>query len=62
MCILRINFHLTKVGAELELLLRAEVLVAEEHNTALRDEKRQLILHGVNCNSVALSAKIPTFC
>lgn len=40
---LRVDFDFAKVLSELELLLWAEVLVAEEDHAAFGDEKRKLI-------------------
>lgn len=40
---LRVDLDFTVVLAELELLLRAEILVAEEHHAALCDEKSKFV-------------------
>ena len=40
---LRVDFDFAVVLAELELLLRAQVLVTEEHHAALCDKKGQFI-------------------
>lgn len=38
------DFDLSPVLAKLELVLRAQILIAEEHYTALSDEQRKLVL------------------
>jgi hypothetical protein len=40
---LRVNLDFAKVLSQLELLLRAEVLVTEEHDAALGDQKREFV-------------------
>ena len=40
---MRVDLDFTKVLSELELLLRAEVLVAEEHDAALGDQQREFV-------------------
>jgi len=40
---LRVDLDFTKVLAELKLLLRAEVLVTEEHDAALGDQQREFV-------------------
>lgn len=40
---LRMDLDFTKILAKLELLLWAEILVAEEDNTALSDEESELV-------------------
>ena len=40
---LRVDLDFTKILSELELLLRAEVLVAEEHHAALGDQQREFV-------------------
>lgn len=40
---LRVDLDFTKILAELKLLLRAEVLVTEEHYAALGDQKREFV-------------------
>lgn len=40
---LRMDLDFAKIPAQLELLLRAEILVAEENNAALGNEKCELI-------------------
>lgn len=40
---LRMNLNFTEILAQLQLFLRAQILVAEEHHTPLRNEQRKLI-------------------
>lgn len=40
---LRVDLDFTKILAKLKLLLRAEILVAEEDNATLSDEESQLV-------------------
>lgn len=40
---MRVDLDFTKILSELELLLRAEVLVAEEHHAALGDQQREFV-------------------
>lgn len=40
---LRVNLNLTKILPKLELLLRAKILVTEEHDAALSDQKREFV-------------------
>ena len=40
---LRVDLDFTEILPELELLLRAKVLVTEEHDAALGDQKRELV-------------------
>ena len=39
-----VDFHLTIVFAKLQLRLRAQILVSEEHDAPLGDQQRQLVL------------------
>lgn len=43
-CILRVHLDFSKVGAQFQLLLRAQVLVAEEDDASLRNQEGELIL------------------
>lgn len=40
---LRVDLDFTEILSKLELLLRAEILVSEEHHAALRDQKREFV-------------------
>jgi hypothetical protein len=40
---LRVDLDFTKILSQLKLLLRAEVLVTEEHDAALGDQQRELV-------------------
>ena len=40
---LRVDFNLTEILPQLELLLRAEILVTEEHDAALGDQEREFV-------------------
>lgn len=40
---LRVNLNFTKVLSKFKLLLRAEILVTEEHDAALGDQKREFV-------------------
>ena len=40
---LRMNLNLTKILPQLELLLRAQILITEEHDAALSDQQRELV-------------------
>ena len=40
---LRVNLDFTEILPQLELLLRAEILITEEHDAALGDQKREFV-------------------
>lgn len=40
---LRVNLNFTEILPQLELLLRAEILIAEEHDAALGDQQREFV-------------------
>jgi len=40
---LRVNLNLTEILPQLKLLLRAQILITEEHDAALSDQKREFV-------------------
>lgn len=40
---LRVDFNLTEILPQLELLLRAEILITEEYNAALSDQQGEFV-------------------
>ena len=46
-CILRVHLNFAKVGAQLQLLLRAQILVPEEDDASLRDQESKFILRPI---------------